>query len=90
MVKEDVMKVLKEGKWNVPWTMEVTCTTCEARLLVEEGDVRTHTYHATGFTCTCSICGKTVHLAEKDIALRVREEVEKKHPRRYSSGSAWD
>jgi hypothetical protein len=89
-MKEGVMKVLKEGKWHVPWTMEVDCGTCEARLLVEEEDLKTRLYCATGFVCKCSICGKDIHLAEKDIALRVREEVEKKHPRRYSSGSAWD
>ncbi len=82
------MKVLKEGKWNVPWTMEVTCTTCEAKLLVEEVDVKpTYDTH-NAFYCLCAICGKENKLLAKDITLRVREAVEKK--RAYDRGGYLD
>lgn len=79
------MKVLKEGKWNVPWTMEVDCRTCEARLLVEEPDVKPVDNESTKYYCVCAICGKHVDLPCKDIALRVRETVDKKR-KFWSSG----
>ncbi len=78
------MKILKEGKWNLPWTMEVDCPTCEARLLVEEKDVKP-TYNLSGsFYCECAICKKRIDLKAKDLPLRVQEEVDKK--RSWSSG----
>ncbi len=81
------MKVVKEGKWHVPWSGEYACKTCEAVLLVEESDVKP-TYDACGrFYFTCAICGKDSDLPGKDLPLRVRETVEKK--RKYSSSSDW-
>jgi hypothetical protein len=83
------MKVIKEGKWNVIWTTEVDCPTCEAKLLVEEGDVKPKPWDNGGYVCDCCVCGKSIPLRANDIALRVREAVDKKRPR-YSSSSAWD
>jgi len=36
---EAIVKIIKEGKWNLPFSMEATCSKCEAVLLIEEGDV---------------------------------------------------
>ena len=81
------MKIIKEGKWNVPWTGNATCPTCEAELLVEEKDVLP-TYNEMSYFCECVICKKRIELKAKDLPLRVKEEVDKK--RKWSSGSAWD
>lgn len=81
------MKVLKEGKWHVPWTAECACKTCEALVLVEEADVKP-TYDAPNtFYWVCSVCGKDNDLPAKDLTQRVREAVEKK--RKYRSYSDW-
>lgn len=71
------MKVLKEGKWNVPWTGTVTCPTCEAELLIEESDVKP-TANAYKYYCLCAICGKTIMIDDKDMPLRLKETVDKK------------
>ena len=76
------MKVLKEGKWNVPWSDKFTCSTCEAQLLVEEADVKPYDYHNSGFTFTCPLCGKLNTLSDKDLPQRVREE--KNRHRKFS------
>ncbi len=80
------MKVLKEGKWNVPWTTEASCPTCEAKLLIEETDVKPVFDEGHKYECLCVICGKSFNLKKDDIAQRVREAADKK--RRYSS--SWD
>jgi hypothetical protein len=79
------MKVLKEGKWNNPWSGTYACPTCEAELLVEERDVKPVDY-STGFTCACVVCGHAIKIPDKDLPLRVREGLERK--RKYSS--SWD
>lgn len=79
------MKVLKEGKWNVPWSGKAKCPTCEAELLVEEADVKPVDY-GRGFFCSCAICGKAITVEEDDLPLRVKEILNKK--RKYSS-SDW-
>lgn len=81
------MKVLKEGKWNVPWSTENVCATCEATLLVEESDVKATDYGTT-FHFVCAVFGKVNYVAVKELPLRVSEEKEKK--RKYSTSSAWD
>ena len=80
------MKVLKEGKWNVPWSTEKVCSTCEATLLVEESDVKATDY-ATTYHFVCVVCGKVNYIDHKELPLRVCEEKEKK--RKYSSSSDW-
>lgn len=83
------MKVLKEGKWNIPWTAEVSCSTCEAKLLTEEVDVKPVMYSNSGYCCSCPVCSKSISLEGKLIAQRVREVVDAKRPY-YSPGSPWD
>lgn len=80
------MKVLKEGKWNVPWTGTATCPTCDAELLVEESDVKP-TYNEMSYYCDCAVCGKRIDLKAKDFPLRLKEAVDKK--RKWSSSSDW-
>jgi hypothetical protein len=80
------MKVLKEGKWNIPWSGNATCPTCEAELLVEEADVKP-TYNHMSYFCECAICGKVITLKAGDLPLRVKEAVDKK--RKWSSSSDW-
>lgn len=81
------MKVLKEGKWNIPWTGEFSCPTCEARLLVEEADVLPVDNEPNRYECVCAICGKRFSLKKDEIAQRVREAVDKK--RKYWSSGDW-
>lgn len=78
------MKVIKEGKWNVPWSAELSCKTCEARLLVEESDVKARDYYNDGFTFTCPLCGKVSVINGSELPLRVQEEKNKRrlHPGR--------
>lgn len=72
------MKVLKEGKWNVPWTGECVCSTCEATLLVEEKDV-IPTRDCNGkFHCCCCVCGHQLVLSPQVLPRRLTEELEKK------------
>lgn len=84
------MQVLKEGKWKLPWTLEVVCTntSCEATLLVEEGDVLPTYNQMTKYECKCSVCGRTVNLPTNKIAPRVQEAANPK--RQYSSSGGWD
>jgi len=86
MFLEVTMKVIKEGKWNVVWTTEITCPVCEAKLMVEESDVKP-TVNVMRYECTCPICGKTVVIPNNQIAQRVRETADKK--RTYYSSSSW-
>ena len=81
------MKVLKEGKWNIPWSGEYDCPTCEARLLVDEKDVKAVDY-GHGFDCVCPLCGKSVKISDKDLPQRVREALERK--RKHQSWSSRD
>ena len=81
------MKVVKEGKWNVPWSKECACKTCEAVLLVDEADVKP-VDNSTGFYFVCPICGKHTSVESRDLPLRVREALEKKR-KYWSSGDPW-
>lgn len=76
------MKVMKEGKWNVPWSHEYACSTCEAVLLVEESDVKP-TYNEMKYHFVCCVCGKDTEVPHKDLPLRVKEALDKK--RKWSS-----
>ncbi|OGH91744.1 MAG: hypothetical protein A2534_02065 [Candidatus Magasanikbacteria bacterium RIFOXYD2_FULL_39_9] len=88
MKGEKPMKILKEGKWNIPWTAEISCSTCEARLLVEEADVLPVGNESAKYECVCAICGKLVALKKDDISQRVREVVDKKR-KYWSTGDPW-
>jgi transcription elongation factor Elf1 len=80
------MKVLKEGKWNLPWSGTFSCPTCEAELLVEEADVKP-TYNEMKYYCVCGVCGKSIDLKEKDLPLRLKETVDTK--RKWYTSSDW-
>lgn len=79
------MQVLKEGKWKLPWTMEVVCpnSACEATILVEEGDVLPVYNQHNKYECKCGVCGRTIALPANQIAPRVQEMANSK--RKYSS-----
>ncbi len=77
------MKIIKEGKWNIPWTTELSCPTCEAKLLIEEVDVQPVGNESNKYYCICVICNKECSIKKDDIAQRVREIVDKK--RKYWS-----
>lgn len=78
------MKVLKEGKWHVPWSMEMVCpeSSCDATLLVEEVDLKP-VDNGTGYYSICAVCGHHVPVPAKDLPLRVKEVLDKK--RKYSN-----
>lgn len=80
------MKVIKEGKWNVPWSGESTCSTCDAVLLIEEVDVKPVDY-GSGYFYACCVCGKHNVMNEKMLPLRIKEE--KNKTRKYSSGDPY-
>lgn len=67
------MRVLKEGNWNDPWSVERDCPTCKARLLVEEADLKAYD-NSTEFYCHCPLCKKIVPIASNLVSPRVREE----------------
>lgn len=66
------MKVIKEGKWNEPWSTEVDCPTCEARLLVDEGDLKPYD-NSQDFYVHCPLCAKIVPIKARLVSQRVRE-----------------
>lgn len=74
------MKVLEEGKWKNPWSKEYVCQekSCEAKLLVEEGDLkpRFDEYYKNYFICPC--CGKETDVPAKDLPPRVLEKANKR------------
>lgn len=82
------MQVLKEGKWKLPWTMEVVClnSACEATVLVEEGDVLPTYNQSSKYECKCVVCGRTIGLPTSQISLRVQEMA---NPKRQYSSSGW-
>jgi hypothetical protein len=53
------MKVLKEGNWKNPWSMEMVCDEhdCGATLLVEEEDVKPVDYSKKkDYYAECLVC----------------------------------
>src|SRR3989338_1414633 len=86
--KGEKMKVLEEGRWKMPWSMETTCSQkqCGAKLLVEEGDVRPIDY-GNGFYAKCAICGTSVNIPVSALPLRMQIALNKK--RKHSSSTDW-
>jgi hypothetical protein len=84
-MKGNIMKVIEKGNWDNPWSMEIRCceSSCGAKLLVEEDDVKPTYNCGSKYYCICMICGKSISLVHTDIPLRVKEVVDKK--RKYSS-----
>ncbi len=84
------MKVVKEGKWNNPWSTEVVCpeADCGATLLVEEKDVVAagEKYDkCSGYHVTCPVCGKTVPVPSAAVSPRVKRAAENRRPSYHSS-----
>lgn len=81
------MKVLKEGKWHLPWSAEAVCKACQATVLVEEGDVEPTFGEFNAFYWRCPACDVCNEISEAAIHPRVKCEVEKR--RQYSSSDDW-
>ena len=82
------MKVLKEGGWKMPWSMEAMCPEkeCGAKLLVEEGDVSAVDYASQDeFSASCAVCGANIKISAAALPLRVKREKLKR--KKYAS---WD
>lgn len=78
------MKVLKEGKWHLPWSAELPCATCEAVLLVEEADVKATDYDSSGgYHAVCPICTRAVVVPKNGLPLRMTDALGKK--RKYTA-----
>ena len=82
------MKIIKDGKWNNLWKMELTCKKCEAVLEVEESDLipiwvggnfREDVDHEIGYECP--VCANINSVSRDLLYERVRTEIEKKRPR---------
>ena len=83
------MKVLKEGTWKNPWSMEKVCPEkqCEATVMVEEPDLAAVDYSSyNDFYAECSVCGTKIKLKSEEVPLRIQYVLNKK--RKYSS--SWD
>lgn len=75
------MKVLEEGKWKMVWSMELMCSEkeCGAKLLVEEGDVKSvYDSHPAKYLAQCPVCGSAFSLSPLLLPLRLKAAVDKK------------
>lgn len=87
------MKIVSEGKWNNPWTLEVTCpcADCGAELMVEEKDVKASGYRyesGAKYSAACPVCGQFISLMSSAISPRVKRDADARRSERpYSS---WD
>ena len=84
------MKVLEEGKWKMVWSAEMVCAekSCEAKLLVEESDVKAVDYSSKNdFYAVCAVCGSSLNVLASSLPLRMKKVLEAS--RKFSSGS-WD
>lgn len=77
------MKVIEEGKFKLAWTALVSCKKCEAKLEIEEGDVKPVDY-GNGYHCACEVCGENIVLSDADLPLRIRAKCDKKRKFYYS------
>lgn len=83
------MKVLKEGTWKNPWSMEKVCPEkqCGAVVMVEESDLAAVDYSAyNDFYVECVVCGTKISFKPVEVPLRIQHMLNKK--RKYSS--SWD
>lgn len=79
------MKILSEGIWNNPWTLEVACCNkeCAAKLMLDEADVQPTYDKVAKYEFVCPVCGTTTPLASDLISPRVKLAADKH--RKYSS-----
>jgi hypothetical protein len=84
------MKVLEEGKWKKPWSAEVSCSEkeCEAKLLVDESDVKAVDYSSpASYSVMCPVCKSKVVLSSSSVPKWVKCEADKK--KMVSSGGSY-
>jgi hypothetical protein len=69
-----VMKVLEEGKWKMPWSLEIVCKldACSAKLLIEEADVKGVDYSGDDYAVCCPVCGSSIKIESSAVPLRVQ------------------
>lgn len=73
------MRLIEEGKWKKPWSIEVVCSEkeCGAKLLVEEKDVKPVDYNS-GYYTECMICEAQIKITDNSIPLRMKVILDKK------------
>ena len=72
------MKVLDRGTWNDKWECRTRCGTCKGLILIEEGDVTEASWQRGLYQWKREICGRANNIEAASIALRVRDDLEKK------------
>jgi hypothetical protein len=74
------MKVVKEGKWDNPWSAELSCgnDNCGATLLVEEGDVIPTYDSRNKFHFICPICESVTYIPPANLPPRIKNALEAK------------
>ncbi len=80
------MKLIEEGNWKIPWSMEVVCVEkgCGAKVLIEEKDVKPVDYDAYNYYADCMICERKILISEKDVPQRMKNVLDKKRKHRDS------
>lgn len=71
------MKILKIGKWNVPWSGTFICETCFAELLVEEADLQAQGNETNCNFYKCAECEKINYIPKNQLPQRVLEKMNK-------------
>ena len=85
------MKVLAEGKWKKPWSMEVVCSEkdCGAKLLVEESDVKAvDNSSPADYFVKCAVCGEVVYVKAAFLPKWVKGDADK--GKKYWNSGGWD
>ncbi len=85
------MKVLGEGKWKKPWSMEVVCAEkdCEALLLIEVADVSAvDNSSPASYSSVCMVCNSKIHLKSSSVPKWVKNASDSK--KKYWSSGSWD
>lgn len=82
------MKLIKNGKWNDPWSGKYFCSTCDAEILVEEVDLQPQGNETDSNYYICLECKKANYIHKDHLPLRVKEELNKKR-KYWNSGDPW-
>jgi hypothetical protein len=82
------MKLIKEGKWLIPWSGEFTCRECESIFLVEEKDLEPSGNQTDSNYFQCQSCKTTNYVDIKRLPTRVKKELNNKR-KYWNSGDNW-
>jgi hypothetical protein len=76
------MKVIREGRWNEPWSVEVICSNvaCQATLELAEHDVLPSSRNGSRYDCRCCVCGFYTQIPADRIHLRIRMKADAARP----------